>query len=245
MEKAPRGAQFLYEGKSKKLYALDNGEAIMVFKDDVTAYNGKYHDVARGKGTYSAMLSSRLFELLESNGIRTHYICYIGGNALRIRLYKVLPLEIIVRNHVYGSMVKRLPLLKKLEPITPPLVELHYKDDELGDPLLHPRDVVVAGLLTEEDMARLEKLALRVNDVLRRFWENRGLRLIDFKIEVAKCANGFVVVDEISGDSMRLINDDGQHFDKEIYRRTRDVSRLLEAYQYLAKAAGAPTKMCR
>jgi phosphoribosylaminoimidazole-succinocarboxamide synthase len=240
----PASAELPYEGKSKKLYALGREEAIMVFKDDVIAYNGKYHDTVRGKGTYSAILSSKLFELLEANGIKTHYICYMGCNRVRVRLYNVLPLEIIVRNYVYGSMSRRLPLLRKMSPIIPPLVELHYKDDKLGDPLLHPRDAVIAGLLTQEDMDELERMALRVNSVLRGFWENRELRLIDFKMEVAKSPNGFILVDELTGDSMRLVDSSGQHLDKEIYRQTRDVAGLIKAYQYLAEVAGPPTKTC-
>lgn len=223
---------------------LSDNETVMEFKDDVTAYDGKYRDTVPVKGKLSALLSSRMFEDLKYNGVDTHYICYNGGNRVRIRLLKVLPLEVIVRNYTYGSMLKRIPLVKPLEPIKPPLVELHYKDDKLSDTLLHPRDVVIAGLLDEQEIRKLEELAIAVNNVLLRFWEKRGLKLVDFKIEVAKTSSGFVVVDEISGDTMRLIDESGKHFDKEIYRRTRDVRALLEAYESLVQLAGEPRVWC-
>ena len=234
----------IYEGKSKKLYRVDSYKVVIEFKDDVTAYNGKYHDIARGKGIYAAQLSSRLFELLEDSGIRTHYLCYMGENRIMAELHHVLPVEIIVRNYVYGSMARRLPLLKRLSAIVPPLVEYHYKDDGLGDPLLHPRDLVIAGLVSEKELEQLESLALKINTVLAKFWEERGLRLVDFKIEIARTQQGFVVVDEISGDSMRLLDSVGNHYDKEIYRRTRDVNALLKAYQRLVDLAGPPKRRC-
>jgi len=241
----PQMPPLLYEGKSKKLYKISDNEAIMVFKDEVTAYNGKYHDIVPGKGLYSAILSSKLFEVLEQNNIATHYLCYMGDNKVKIRLHKVLPVEIIVRNYAYGSMLKRLPLLRELEPIDPPLVEYHYKDDRLGDPLIYPRDLVVAGLANNDEVKELENLAIRTNEVLKRFWEDKGLKLIDFKIEVAKTKKGLVVVDEITGDSMRLLDGKGAHLDKEIYRRTRDTKTLLSAYQRLAELAGSPTRRCQ
>lgn len=236
--------KLLYEGKSKRLFLLGGDEALMEFKDEVTAYNGRYRDIAPAKGRLSALLSSRLFEELEDNGVRTHYVCYEGGNRVRVRLLKILPLEIVVRNYAYGSMVKRIPIVKPLEPIRPPLVELHYKDDSLGDPLLHPRDPVIAGLLEAGEAREIEELATRVNSVLARFWGERGLRLVDFKIEVAKTSEGFVVADEISGDTMRLIDVEGNHLDKEIYRRSRDVRALLKAYEDLARLAGEPRRWC-
>ena len=244
MSTKPQELSLLYEGKSKKLYKVGANEAIMVFKDEVTAYNGKYHDIAPGKGLYSAILSSKLFEVLEQNSIGTHYLCYMGGNRVKVRIHRVLPVEIIVRNYAYGSMLKRLPLLRELEPINPPLVEYHYKDDRLGDPLVHPRDLVIAGLVNSDELEELENLAIRTNEILKRFWEDRGLKLIDFKIEVAKTRKGLVIVDEITGDSMRLLDEKGAHLDKEIYRRTRNTKALLSAYQHLAELAGPPMRRC-
>ncbi|GAB6147744.1 phosphoribosylaminoimidazolesuccinocarboxamide synthase [Stetteria hydrogenophila] len=236
--------KLIYEGKAKRVFQAGPGEAVLEFKDDVTAFNGRFHDTVPGKGELSALLSARLFELLEESGVETHYLCYEGGARVRVRLLEVLPLEVTVRNYVYGSMAKRIPLAKPFTPIKPALVELHYKDDALGDPLLHPRDAVIAGLLSEEELGELESLALRVNDVLTGFWAERGLTLVDFKIEVARGPGGFVVVDEISGDTMRLVDGEGRHFDKEIYRRTRDTRALASAYARLVELAGRPSRRC-
>ncbi|MET1129165.1 MAG: phosphoribosylaminoimidazolesuccinocarboxamide synthase [Thermoproteota archaeon] len=244
---APEGGgspQLLYEGKSKRLVLLDQDKAVMEFKDDVTAYDGRYRDEVPGKGRLSALLSARLFEVLDESGVETHYLCYEGGNRIRVRLLNVLPLEIIVRNYVYGSMARRMPLAEPLRPIEPALVELHYKDDKLGDPLLHPRDPIVAGLLSEEELGELEDLALRVNKVLSAFWSERGLLLVDLKLEVARGPEGFIVVDELSGDTMRLLDGQGRHLDKEIYRRSRDTAALAAAYARLVELAGQPARRC-
>jgi len=239
------GQRLLYEGKSKRVYDAGNGLAVMEFKDEVTAFNGRYRDKAPGKGALSAALTSRLFEVLEDHGIRTHYVCHAGGNRVVVRLAEVLPLEVTVRNYAYGGMVKRMPLLKPLTPLPEPLVELHYKSDELGDPLLHPLDPVYASVISRDELEALEGLARRVDEVLAGFWGERGLRLVDFKLEVARGGDGFIVVDEVTGDTMRLLDADGRHFDKEVYRRTRSVEALLDAYRRLLELAGPPARRCR
>ncbi len=245
MELESAGAwRLLYEGKSKRVYDAGDGLAVMEFKDEVTAFNGRYRDEAPGKGELSAALTSRMFEVLEEHGVPTHYVCYAGGNRVVVRLMDVLPLEVTVRNYAYGGMVKRMPLLKPLTPLPEPLVELHYKSDELGDPLLHPLDPVYAGLLGRGELEALEALARKVDEVLTGFWGERGLRLIDFKLEVARGPRGFVVVDEVTGDTMRLLDAGGGHVDKEVYRRTRSVEALLEAYRRLLGLAGGPVRRC-
>lgn len=241
---APALGQPVYRGKAKDVYRLGGGRLLLVFRDEVTAFNGRYRDEAPGKGVYAAKLSARLFEYLEEHGVVTHYICYPGGSRLLVREARVLPIEVIVRLYAYGSMLRRMPLLEELKPLREPLVELHYKSDELGDPLLHPRDVVEAGLLTEEELSSLEALARRVAGLLESFWRERGLRLIDLKLEVARANGGFMVVDELSGDTMRLLDAEGRHLDKEVYRRTRDPRLLVASYQRLSTLAGPPQRGC-
>jgi phosphoribosylaminoimidazole-succinocarboxamide synthase len=236
--------KLLYSGKSKSIYLAEEGKAIMVFKDDVTAFNKKYHDIVPGKGELAAKLSARMFEILESAGVKTHYICYMGGSRLLVRLASVIPLEVIVRNYAYGSMLKRMPLIEKMKELNPPVVEFHYKSDELGDPLVTEADIIAAGLLDAREVEEVKRLALRVNDVLTGFWGDRGFRLVDFKIEVARGDNGFIVVDEITGDTMRLVDSSGRHYDKEVYRSTRNTSLLLEAYRELVRIAGEPVRVC-
>ncbi len=226
------------------MYRLPDGRGLLVFRDEATAFNGRLHSRVPGKGVLAAALSARMFEVLEEHGVETHYRCYPGGAMLVVDLHEVLPLELVVRFHAYGSMLRRLPLLEKLKPLEPPLVELHYKSDELGDPLLHPMDPVYAGLVSREELEELEGLALRAARVLRGFWSGRGLTLVDLKLEAALTPRGPVLVDEVTGDTMRLLDRGGRHYDKEVYRRTGDTGLLLEAYRALAQLAGPPSRRC-
>ncbi len=235
----------LYSGKAKTLYRLEPGKILMVFRDDVTAFDGKRRESAPGKGELSARVSARLFEMLEEYGIPTHYICYRGGPEIVVREAKVLPIEVIVRNYAYGSLLKRMPLLHKMQKLSKPLVELHYKSDELHDPLILPQDVVEAGLVDEQTLHEIERLALEVNSVLRDFFERQGYKLIDFKIEVGFVDEKLVVVDELSGDTMRIVDSEGRHLDKEVFRRGGSVGELLEAYRRLASIVGEPRRVCR
>jgi len=232
-------------GKAKDVYRLDGGRVLIVFRDEVTAFDGRRREEAPGKGVHAAALSARLFELLEERGVATHYICYPGGARLVAREAEVLPLEVVVRLYAYGSMLRRMPLLKPMQRLPRPLVELHYKSDELRDPLLHPLDPVYAGLLSEEELAELERLAARVAGLLEEFWAERGLRLVDLKLEVARLpGGGFMVVDELTGDTMRLLDAGGRHLDKELYRRGGSPGELVEAYALLHRLAGEPGRRC-
>ena len=234
----------LYSGKSKTLLRSRDGSIVMVFRDEVTAFNMKYRDIAPGKGELAAKLSARMFEVLEEAGVKTHYVCYMGGSQLRVRYAEVLPVEVIVRNYAYGSMLKRIPLVERMKRLEPPIVEFHFKSDSLGDPLILEDDLVAAGLLTPGEVEDVKRLALQVNEVLTGFWLSRGLRLVDFKIEIARTPSGFMVVDEVSGDTMRLVDGEGRHYDKEVYRATRRVDLLLDAYRELVRLAGEPVRRC-
>ncbi|HIQ55203.1 MAG TPA: phosphoribosylaminoimidazolesuccinocarboxamide synthase [Pyrodictium sp.] len=234
----------VYEGKAKKLYDLGNGTARLVFKDEVTAFNGARREVVSGKGVLSAKTSSRLFEILEDNGIPTHYICYEGGASVRVRLAKVIPLEVIVRNYAYGSMLKRMPLLKKLARLSKPIVELHFKSDEAGDPLILPEDAIEAKIIDWSVWDEIKSLALKANSVLTNLFEKKGLKLIDFKIEVGWVDSRLVVIDEISGDTIRVIDEKGEHLDKELFRKGASGKQLLEAYKRLQTIVGEPERVC-
>ncbi len=236
----------IYEGKSKKVYDLGNKELLLEFKDEVTAFDGKYKDIVREKGSLSARLSATLFEVLEKAGVNTHYICFKKDRFLKVRKYKAIPLEIIVRNYAYGSFLKRMPLVKPLKKFIKPIVEFHFKNDELHDPLLLDQDINEAGLLDYDELIRVKEIALRVNEVLSEFWNKHNLRLVDLKIEVGKDpnTNDIVVIDDLSGDSMRVLTDKGEHLDKEVYRRTRNIDLLIKGYRRLAEIAGYPTRIC-
>jgi len=165
---------------------------------------------------------------------------------LKVKKCKAVPIEIVVRNYAYGSFLKRMPLVERLKKFSRPIVELHYKSDELHDPLILEEDVLEAGILSEEGLKEVRNVALRVNEVLSKFWSDRGLRLIDFKIEVGWSVdnNTILVIDDLSGDAMRVLTPEGEHLDKEVYRRTRDTRLLMSAYTRLSQLAGEPSRFC-
>jgi phosphoribosylaminoimidazole-succinocarboxamide synthase len=231
--------QLLYEGKSKRVYVKDENMLLMEFKDVVTALDGVKVSQAPGKGVLNAALSAFFFRLLESRGVNTHFISYDGGRVLTVRRLKIVPVEVIVRNYAYGSLIKRLPLYKPLSKLGKPIVEYHYKSDELHDPLILPEDILNTGLMSEEELNTVNEVSLRVNEVLSSELVRYGLTLIDFKLEFGRDADGrLLVADEISGDTIRVIDAEGRHLDKEVFRRGGSVEDLLIAYSTLARRLG-------
>lgn len=230
----------LYEGKSKRVYINDEKTLLLEFKDEVTALDGAKVDKAPGKGILNAAISSYFFRVLEVSNVKTHYISYDGNRSLIVKRLNMIPLEVIVRNYAYGSLIKRLPLFKPLTKLQAPIVEFHFKSDKLHDPLVLPEDVVNAGMLASGDVHRIREEALRINDILTRELDRRGLTLIDFKVEFGRDPESgeLILADEISGDTIRVINEEGSHLDKEIYRSGGSVKELIQAYMLLACKLG-------
>lgn len=164
----------VYEGKAKKVIPLDDGKAILEFKDDATAFNGgEKKGRFRGKGWLNAQISAHLFRVLEENGIKTHFIGVAGDNRLIVERLKMYPpLEVVVRNVVAGSLKKRLPLTEGTE-LPEPIVELYYKDDSLGgDPMINQYHAKVLGI-SEIELKEMESIALRVNEILRKYFKEK------------------------------------------------------------------------
>jgi phosphoribosylaminoimidazole-succinocarboxamide synthase len=230
--------QVLYEGKSKRVYVKNGDVLVMEFKDEVTAGDGAVKALAPGKGILCASMSAHLFKVVEDFGVETHLMSYDGSRRIEVRRLKMVPLEVIVRNFSYGSLLKRIPLYKQLEPLVPPLVEFHYKDDSLHDPLVLPDDVMRVGLLTKGELDRLVELSLLVNHSLSKYFRSLGLRLVDIKLEFGYGRGDFVLADEISGDTFRVLDEHGNHLDKEVFRKTKNVEELLRAYRELASRLG-------
>lgn len=228
----------VYEGKSKRVYVKTADELVMEFKDEVTAGDGAVRAVAPGKGVLCAAVSAYLFRYLEDRGIRTHFLGYDGVRRLTVRRLRMIPLEVVVRNYAYGSLLKRMPLFRELQPLNPPLVELHYKDDSLHDPLVLVEDVVMAGLVTKELSNAMVEESLRVNEELTKLLASRGLTLVDAKFEFGLLEGELVLADEISGDTVRVLDKGGRHLDKEVFRRSKNVEVLLAAYRELASRLG-------
>jgi len=229
--------RLIYEGKAKLVYEINEGLLRIRFKDDVTALDGLRRELAPGKGRLTASQSAFFFRILEDMGVKTHFLGWDGDRDIIVRRLRIIPIEVIVRNYAYGSLLRRMPLFKPLTPLPEAMVEFHYKSDELHDPLVLPEDIVMSGLVSKEDLATIVNTSLRVNDILRDVLERSGLRLIDFKLEYGYWGDEIVVADEISGDTMRIMRGD-RHLDKEVFRRGGSVEELIRAYRELNEVLG-------
>lgn len=199
--------QKLYEGKAKILYPTDDPQVLVAyFKDDATAFNAAKRGSIQRKGEINCTLSARLFQMLETRGIPTHFIDCIAADRMRVRSLNIFPLEVVVRNIAAGSLCKQtgLPLGTVLKH---PLVEFFYKNDELGDPLLTRDRLLLLELATSEQVDRLREMALEIDRLLVEFFASCQITLVDFKLEFGLDAAGQIVLaDEISPDTCRLWN---------------------------------------
>lgn len=221
----------VYEGKAKRVIPLDDGKAIMEFKDDATAFDGKKKGQFKGKGWLNAQISAVLFKILEGRGVKTHFIGVAGDNRLIVERLKMYPIEVVVRNVVAGSLKKRLPLEEGTE-LPEPIIELYYKDDSLGDPMINHYHAKVLGV-SDDEIMEMERTALRVNEVLREYFAERGIILVDFKLEFGRNERGEIVLgDEISPDTCRFWDaETKKSLDKDVFRF--DKGDLINAYEEL------------
>ena len=221
--------ELLYEGKAKKVFVTDEeGVLLHRYKDDATAYNAKKRGSWEGKGKTNATMSAALFEYLETQGVPTHFVEQVDDESIKTKRLEMLPVEIIVRNIAAGSLARLLGF-EEGRKLKAPIVELCYKDDDLDDPMLnwyHFRELGVA----DEDLAFCEELGLRVNEILGPFFDEKGVVLVDFKIEVGRDENGnLMLADEISPDTCRFWDKEtGEKLDKDRFRR--DMGGVEEAY---------------
>ncbi len=220
----------LYEGKAKIVYETDRPDLLLVeFKDSATAFDGAKKGTIRGKGAINARMSALLFELLESRCIPTHFVSLEGEREMLVKRLEIIPLEVVVRNVAAGSLSKRLGL-EEGTPLPRPVVELYYKSDALGDPLINRYHALVLGLATGEELDQLEEMALRINRELEEYLEDKGLRLVDFKLEFGRYEGRVMLGDEISPDTCRLWDlETGEKLDKDRFRR--DLGGVEEAYR--------------
>jgi len=229
----------IYDGKSKRVYVKNSEEIVMEFKDEVTAGDGAFKALVPGKGVLCASISAHLLRVIEDSGIGTHFVNYDGLRSITAKKLKMVPVEVIVRNYSYGSLLKRMPLYSKLEPLVPPLIEFHYKDDSLHDPLILAEDILRTGILSTRELNRITELSVLVNHALSKYFKSVGLRLVDIKLEYGFSSSGeLLLADEISGDTFRALDENGRHLDKEVFRKTKNVDLLLKTYQELAARFG-------
>ncbi|MDQ4082823.1 MAG: phosphoribosylaminoimidazolesuccinocarboxamide synthase [Actinomycetota bacterium] len=221
--------ELLYEGKAKKVYVTDEeGVLLHRYKDDATAFDGKKRGTIDGKGRTNATMSAAVFEYLETQGVPTHFVERADDESIKTKRLEMLPVEVVVRNVAAGSLARRIGY-EEGTPLKAPIVELYLKDDDLGDPLLnrhHFRELGVA----DEDLNFCEALGLKVNEVLAPYFDERGVTLVDFKIEVGRDAEGnLMLADEISPDTCRFWDKEtNEKLDKDRFRR--DLGGVEEAY---------------
>ncbi|MDP4179095.1 MAG: phosphoribosylaminoimidazolesuccinocarboxamide synthase [Bacillota bacterium] len=227
--------EMLYEGKAKKVYATENSnEVVIYYKDDATAFNGEKKGQIDEKGVMNNTITSMIFELLEKNGVKTHFIKKLNDREQLCKKVSIVPLEVIVRNVAAGSMAKRLGLKEGFE-LKTTVFELSYKDDSLGDPLINDYHAVGIGAATFEELKNIYDMTAKVNNVLKEFFLKQNIKLIDFKIEFGKTADGEIILaDEISPDTCRFWDaTTNEKLDKDRFRR--DLGNVKEAYIEILK----------
>lgn len=220
----------IYEGKAKVLYRLpDSDEIVQRFKDSATAFNGKKYAEIDGKGELNNLIASTIFRFLAAEGLPSHYVATLNSRDMRVKSVTIVPLEVVVRNIVAGSLAGRLGMPEGRS-LDRPVIELYYKSDELGDPMINDDHVAVLGAATPAELTEIRRLATEVNNHLRPLWAKCGLELIDFKLEFGRTKNGTILLaDEISPDTSRLWDvETRQRMDKDVFRR--DLADLRETY---------------
>lgn len=236
----------LYEGKAKVLFeGPEPGTLIQYFKDDATAFNAEKRGSIAGKGVINSLISEKIFNGLEVIGIPTHLIKRLNMREQLIKAVEIVPIEVIVRNIVAGSLAKKLGIEEGTE-LERPIVEFSYKDDDLGDPLISDEHILSLGYASEEELDDIVYYTLRINDYMCGLFAGVGIRLVDFKLEFGRWIDEdgeevIILADEISPDTCRLWDfETNKKLDKDRFRR--DLGEIEEAYQEVAGRLGVLPK---
>ena len=221
----------LYEGKAKKVFATDDEDLLIVeYKDDATAFNGLKKGTIAGKGVINNKVTNHMMKMIEEVGVPTHFVEEISDRETVVRKVSIVPLEVIIRNIAAGSFSKNYGV-KEGTPFEAPTIEFSYKNDDLGDPLINEYHALALKLATKDEIELIKKYAFAVNDYLRAFWKERGVILVDFKLEFGRLSDGTIVLaDEISPDTCRFWDAQTmEKLDKDRFRR--DLGGVEDAYQ--------------
>ena len=225
----------LYEGKAKKVFATDDPNLVIVsYKDDATAFNGEKKGTIAGKGAINNVMSNHMFQLLEQQGVPTHFVEQLSDRETVVKKVSIVPLEVIVRNISAGSFAKRYGVKEGIV-FDEPTFELSYKNDDLGDPLMNDYHAIALKLATREEIGLIKSMTFKINEVMKQYFDTLNVTLVDFKLEFGKTADGTIVLaDEISPDTCRLWDKTtGEKLDKDRFRR--DMGGVEEAYQEIMK----------
>ena len=225
----------LYEGKAKKVFATDDANLVIVdYKDDATAFNGEKKGTITGKGVINNVMSNHMFQLLEQQGVPTHFVEQLSERETLVKKVSIVPLEVIIRNISAGSVAKRFGVEEGIV-FDEPTIEFSYKNDELGDPLMNAYHAIALKAATREEIETIKAMAFKVNEVMKQYFDTLNVILVDFKLEFGKTADGKIVLaDEISPDTCRLWDKTTKEkLDKDRFRR--DMGGVEEAYQEIMK----------
>lgn len=223
--------EMLYEGKAKQVFRTDDPEVILIrYKDAATAFNNIKKATIDGKGVLNNRISTRVFEYLHRKGISTHYLRTLNDRDQLCRRVTIIPLEVIVRNVIAGSMAQRLGIKEGTKPSNV-IYDICYKDDALGDPLINDHHAVALGAVSYDELSEIYAATARINEALQELFTRMGITLVDFKIEFGRTSDGAIVLaDEISPDTCRLWDSTtNEKLDKDRFRR--DLGRVREAYE--------------
>lgn len=225
----------LYEGKAKKVFATNDANLVIVdYKDDATAFNGEKKGTITGKGVINNVMSNHMFQLLEQQGVPTHFVEQLSERETLVKKVSIVPLEVIIRNISAGSFAKRFGVEEGIV-FDEPTIEFSYKNDELGDPLMNAYHAIALKAATREEIETIKAMAFKVNEVMKQYFDTLNVILVDFKLEFGKTADGKIVLaDEISPDTCRLWDKTTKEkLDKDRFRR--DMGGVEEAYQEIMK----------
>ena len=225
----------LYEGKAKKVFATaDPALVIVSYKDDATAFNGLKKGTIEGKGVINNKMSNFLMQILEKEGVKTHFVEELSERDTLVKRVSILPLEVIIRNISAGSFAKHYGVKEGIV-FEEPTIEFSYKNDDLGDPLLNEYHALALGLATKAEIALVKEMAFKINEVLKEYFKKLNVTLVDFKIEFGKTVDGTIVLaDEISPDTCRFWDSTtGEKLDKDRFRR--DLGGVEGAYQEMMR----------
>lgn len=225
----------IYEGKAKKVFQTDDPETYIVeYKDDATAFNGQKKGTILGKGTINNRVTNHLMQMLEEKGIPTHFIRELSDRETAVRKVSIIPIEVIVRNIAAGSLSVRLGIAEGT-PLNRTVLEYSYKNDELGDPMINTYHALAMGLAAEDELVTINRYALKINQLLLTYFSERGIELVDFKLEFGRLTDGTIVLaDEISPDTCRLWDaKTHEKLDKDRFRR--DLGNVEDAYREILR----------
>ena len=225
----------LYEGKAKKVYATTDENLVIVdYKDDATAFNGLKKGTIAGKGVINNRVTNYLMQLLEKEGVPTHFVKELSDRETVVKKVSIVPLEVIIRNISAGSFAKRYGVEEGIV-FDEPTIEFSYKNDDLGDPLINSYHALALKLATKEEIETIKTLAFKVNEVLKKYFLGLGIELVDFKLEFGRTHDGKIVLaEEISPDTCRFWDSKThEKLDKDRFRR--DLGHVEDAYIEIRK----------